>query len=196
MAQSGKLVIISGPSGAGKSTVLGEVFQRSGLPLMWSVSATTRSPRPGERDGHDYHYLSGEQFQKMRVQGDFLECFEVYGGDHWYGTLRSEVAPRLMTGNWVVLEIDLEGTKAVLERYPDAVTIFMRPSSIEELGRRLKARGTESDEQIEWRLDVARREMESMDLYRHIVINDDVQQATQDLCEILNKYESEATEAH
>ncbi len=196
MTKAGKLIIVSGPSGAGKSTLLGKVFRQSGLPLEWSVSATTRKPRPGEAEGRDYHFLSSKQFEKKRAAGEFLECFEVYSRGHWYGTLQSEVAPRLEAGNWVVLEIDVEGTMAVFERYPDAITIFVRPSSLEELGRRLKARGTESAEDIEQRIKVAGREMESIDFYRHVVINDDVEQATQQLCEILKQYDPETTQTH
>ncbi len=196
MNKAGKLIIVSGPSGAGKSTLLGKVFRQSGLPLEWSVSATTRKPRPGEVEGRDYHFLSSKQFEKKRAAGEFLECFEVYSRGHWYGTLQSEVAPRLEAGNWVVLEIDVEGTMAVFERYPDAITIFVRPSSLEELERRLKARGTESAEDIEQRIKVAGREMESIDFYRHVVINDDVEQATQQLCEILKQYDPETTQTH
>ncbi|MDP7559664.1 MAG: guanylate kinase [Planctomycetota bacterium] len=196
MNKAGKLIIVSGPSGAGKSTLLEKVFRQSGLPLEWSVSATTRKPRPGEAEGRDYHFLSSKQFEKKRAAGEFLECFEVYSRGHWYGTLQSEVAPRLEAGNWVVLEIDVEGTMAVIERYPDAITIFVRPSSLEELGRRLKARGTESAEDIEQRIKVAGREMESIDFYRHVVINDDVEQATQQLCEILKQYDPETTQTH
>ena len=187
----GKLVVISGPSGAGKSTLLAEVFRLSQLPLRWSVSATTRSPRPGEKDGHDYHYLSHKQFEEKRRQGDFLECFEVYGGGDWYGTLKSEVAPRLRAGDWVVLEIDVEGTRAILDHYPDAVTIFVRPQTLEQLGERLRARGTEHESQIDKRLEVARKEMDSIDLYRHVVVNDNVDEAVRDLCSILGQYESE-----
>ena len=194
-ASSGKLVIISGPSGAGKSTVLSEVFRASQLPLRWSVSATTRAPRPGEVDGKDYHYLDYDAFQEKRKQGDFLECFEVYGGGDWYGTLKSEVAPRLESGDWVVLEIDVEGTRAVLDHYPDAITIFVRPGDLEQLGERLRARGTEAETQIQRRLEVARREMESISIYRHVVVNNEVDIAVIDLCRILDQCESEAVDS-
>ncbi|MEC7500733.1 MAG: guanylate kinase [Planctomycetota bacterium] len=193
-ASTGKLVIISGPSGAGKSTVLSEVFRASQLPLRWSVSATTRAPRPGEVDGKDYHYLDYDAFQEKRKQGDFLECFEVYGGGDWYGTLKSEVAPRLESGDWVVLEIDVEGTRAVLDHYPDAITIFVRPGDLEQLGERLRARGTEAETQIQRRLEVARREMESISIYRHVVVNNEVDIAVIDLCRILDQCESEAVD--
>lgn len=194
-ASKGKLVIISGPSGAGKSTVLSEVFRASQLPLRWSVSATTRAPRPGEVDGKDYHYLDYDAFQEKRKQGDFLECFEVYGGGDWYGTLKSEVAPRLESGDWVVLEIDVEGTRAVLNHFPDAITIFVRPGDLEQLGERLRARGTEAETQIQRRLEVARREMESISIYRHVVVNNEVDNAVIDLCRILNQCESEAVDS-
>ena len=134
----GCLIVVSGPSGAGKTTVLKEVLARRPS-LVLSVSATTRPPRPGEVNGVDYYFLTPDEFAAARRRGDFIECFEVYGRGHWCGTLESEVAPRLAAGNWVVLEIDVDGTLAVLEKYPDAVTIFVRPDSIEELERRLRS---------------------------------------------------------
>jgi guanylate kinase len=181
----GKLVVISGPSGAGKTTVLRGLFERAKAPLVASVSATTRQPRPGERDGFDYHFLTPAEFARKRETGEFLECCEVYGRGDWYGTLRSEVAPRLAAGKWVVLEIDVQGTLAVLEHYPDAVTIFLRPSSMAELERRLRERGTETEEALRRRLAVAAEELKSIDRYRYQVINDDVEQAVAELVRIL-----------
>ena len=124
----GRLIVVSGPSGAGKTTVLKEVFARSKRPLVLSVSATTRPPRAGERNGVDYHFLSADEFQTRRANGEFLECFEVFGRGHWYGTLHDEVTPRLAEGKWVVLEIDVQGADAVVAQFPDAVTFFVRPS--------------------------------------------------------------------
>jgi len=181
----GKLVVISGPSGAGKTTVLREVFHRASVPLVASVSATTRKPRPGEVADVDYHFLSREEFARRREAGEFLECCEVYGRGDWYGTLRGEVAPRLAAGKWVVLEIDVQGTLSVLKQYPDALTIFLRPSSPAELERRLRDRGTETEEAISRRLAVAAEEMKYIDRYRFVVINDDVEQAVAELCRIL-----------
>jgi guanylate kinase len=188
---TGKLVVVSGPSGAGKTTLLKRLYAASPVPLVSSVSATTRPPRPGEVDGVDYHFLSKDEFARRRERGEFLECFEVYQRGDWYGTLNNEVAPRLTAGKWVVLEIDVQGTLAVLQRYPDAVTIFVRPGSLEELERRLRDRGTESESALGRRLEVARRELASIDRYRYQVVNDDVELALRQLCDILSSLEIE-----
>ena len=187
VTKSGHLVVVSGPSGAGKTTLLRKLFERSGR-LVSSISATTRPPRPGERDGVDYHFLTDEDFQRRRKRGEFLECFEVFGRGYWYGTLESEVTPSLVAGKWVVLEIDVQGTMAVLERYPDALTIFVRPGSVDELERRLRSRGTESPDAIERRLQVARQELSCADRYRYQVLNDDIDRAVAEIVEILNRY--------
>ena len=180
----GKLVVVSGPSGAGKTTVLKHLYP---LPLVPSVSATTRPPRPGEVDGVDYHFLAPEEFQRRRAAGDFLECFEVYGRGHWYGTLKSEVMPSLAAGKWVVLEIDVQGTLQVLEQYPEAITVFVAPESPEELERRLRARNTESPAALKRRLEVGMHELSFADRYRYRVVNDDVPRAVDALCNILRQ---------
>jgi guanylate kinase len=184
---AGKLIVISGPSGAGKTTLLKRMYSECSAPLVAGVSATTRRPRPGETDGVDYHFISPEEFARRRAAGEFLECFEVFGRGDWYGTLQSEVAPRLAAGKWVVLEIDVQGTFAVLQQYPLALTIFIRPSSIEELERRLRARGTETPEAIARRLETARRELMQAGAYRYHVVNDDVETAVGELCRILTQ---------
>jgi guanylate kinase len=181
----GQLVVISGPSGAGKTTLLRRLYATCPLPLVASVSATTRRPRPGEADGVDYHFLSREEFARRRAAGEFLESCEVYGRGDWYGTLKSEVTPSLEAGKWVVLEIDVQGTLAVLEHYPDALTIFIEPASVDELERRLRDRGTETDEALARRLEVARRELALVDRYRFRVVNSDLDRAAQELCDIL-----------
>ena len=172
----GKLVVISGPSGVGKSTILRRLL--TDLPqLVPSVSATTRPPRAGERDGIDYHFIPAAEFERRRAAGEFLECCRVYGREHWYGTLASEVDPRIAAGKWVVLEIDVEGTLSILDRYPDAITIFVEPSHPDQLLQRLQGRGTESAEAMARRLEVARRELLEAHRYRHRVVNDDVDTA-------------------
>ncbi len=184
-----RLIVISGPSGAGKTTIARRLFERCPK-LVASVSATTRPPRRGEQDGVDYHFLSAEQFERKRLAGEFLESFEVFGRGYWYGTLKSEVAPRLAEGKWVVLEIDVQGTLAVLEQYPDATTIFVQPESVEELERRLRGRGTESEEAIQRRLEVARRELAYADRYQYRIINRSVDRAVDEIEKILKQLET------
>lgn len=186
-SSAGKLIIISGPSGAGKSTIVRQLLAHAPFPLRLSVSATTRAPRPGERDGVDYYFVSQDEFRRRREAGEFLECKEVFGRGDWYGTLWSEVREGLTRGEWVVLEIDVEGALAVLAEWPDAVTIFLRPGSVEELERRLRLRGTETEESLRRRLEVARRELDFLPRYQYDVINDTKEQAVEDICRILGQ---------
>lgn len=188
VADRGKLVIISGPSGAGKSSVVRALLEICPLPLALSVSATTRPPRRGERDGVDYHFLTQEDFRRRRSQGEFLECKEVYGRGDWYGTLKSTVSAALQEGKWLVLPIDVEGAAAVLEQYPEAITIFLHAGSLEELERRLRQRGTESEASLQSRLAVARRELAMADRYRHQVVNHTISLAAREICDVLRAY--------
>lgn len=183
----GRLVIISGPSGVGKSTVVARLLRECPLPLVMSVSATTRPPRPGERDGVNYHFLSPQQFEERRLAGDFLESCEVFGRGYWYGTLKSEVASGLAAGKWVILEIDVEGAMKVLPQAPGAVTLFVHPGSMEELERRLRGRGTETEEAVQRRLEIARRELTFAGRYSHIVENRSVDEAVHEICQILTR---------
>ncbi|HZL89981.1 MAG TPA: guanylate kinase [Pirellulaceae bacterium] len=188
----GGLVVISGPSGAGKSTVVRKLLVNCPLPLVLSVSATTRQPRQGEVDGVDYHFLSREEFQQRREAGQFLECKEVFGGGHWYGTLQSEVTAGLNANKWLILEIDVQGAMSVLETHPKTVTIFVHSGSLEELERRLRQRGTESEAQLQRRLEVARQELTYLDRYQYSIINNDVSQAAREICEILARHGAHA----
>jgi guanylate kinase len=181
----GKLVIVSGPSGVGKTTLMHRVIERAPIPLVASVSATTRPPRPEEEEGKDYHFMTMTEFDRLRARGEFLECFEVFGHGYWYGTLRREVTTGLLAGKWVVLRIDVQGALAVMAIYPDAITIFIRPSSMEELARRLRGRGTESDGTIARRLAEAKRELALANRYLFQVVNDDVERAVEEICNIL-----------
>ena len=186
---TGRLVILSGPSGAGKSTVVRQLIKTCQLPLVLSVSATTRQPRPGEVDGEQYHFVSPERFEQLRQQGAFLEFKEVFGRGHWYGTLRDKVTTGLELGKWVILEIDVQGALSILGQEPDCLTIFLHPGGMEELERRLRDRGTESESAIERRLEVAQQEWELRHYYRHHVVNDSVANAVRQICNILKEYQ-------
>ena len=183
----GKIVVISGPSGVGKTTVVRRLRECSPVPLGLSISATTRPPRSDEVDGVHYHFLTKQEFARIRQEGGFLECFEVFGRGHWYGTLWSEVAPSLEAGKWVVLGIDVHGAEAVVQRYPQAITIFLRPRSLEQLESQLRGRQTDTEESIQRRLREAQAELARAPLYQHQVINDTVDQTVQQICEILTQ---------
>ncbi|TWU34409.1 guanylate kinase [Novipirellula artificiosorum] len=183
---AGRLVIISGPSGAGKSTVVRRLLSECDLPLQLSISATTRAPRPGEQHGEDYFFLSDGEFQDRIRGGDFLEHKEVFGCGHWYGTLKEQVATGLNTGKWVILEIDVQGALAILDQQAfSPISLFLHPGTMDELERRLRDRGTESEEAITSRMETAHREMQSLHRYQYEIINESVDRAVSDICQIL-----------
>jgi guanylate kinase len=186
----GKLVIISGPSGVGKSTVVEDLLARCKLPLALSVSATTRPPRKGEVDGVNYHFLTYDEFQRRHKAGDFLECFEPYGNGVWYGTLRDTVNTGLAAGKWVLLEIEVNGALEVMEKYPQAISVFLLPESQEVLERRLRDRNSEPEEAVLRRLERARYELSLAHHYRHQVINRTGarEQTVKEICDILQQY--------
>lgn len=184
-----RLVIISGPSGAGKSTVTRKLLAECELPLRMSVSATTRAPRPGEQDGQDYHFLDHDRFRALRQEDAFLECKEVFGLGHWYGTLKSEVTSGLQNGQWVILEIDVQGALDVMRHADlDPITMFIHPGGMNELEKRLRARGTESEQAIQSRLETAASEMRYVDRYQYEIINGAVPNTVAQVCQILNDH--------
>jgi len=185
MNDESHLLVVSGPSGVGKGTLLRRVFTESGLPLVMSVSATTRKPRPGEVDGQDYHFLSPDEFETKRLASEFLECFEVFGAGTWYGTLRKTVEDGLAANRWVVLEIDVKGAKKVKEQFPDAVTFFIEPKNPDVLEQRLEGRGTESEEAMQLRLTTAMEELQHAREFEHRIINDDLDAAVREFIAIL-----------
>jgi guanylate kinase len=177
-----RVFVITGPSGVGKGTLIRALRER--VPeIELSVSATTREPRPGERDGVDYHFLPRARFDQRISAGDFLEWAE-YSGNR-YGTLRSEVEQRTARGAPVVLEIEVQGARQVRETMQEAVRIFIEPPSPEELRKRLEQRGTDDPEMIERRLEEARKELLARDEFSHRVVNDDVPRAANELAGIV-----------
>jgi guanylate kinase len=179
-----KVFVITGPSGVGKGTLIRGLLER--VPeLELSVSATTRKPRPGERDGIDYHFLSESDFDRHVADGDFVEHAH-YSGNQ-YGTLRSELDRRLAKGVPVVLEIEVQGARQVRQAMPDAVAVFLAPPSGEALRARLVGRGTDAPEQIDERLRTAERELEAQSEFAHVVVNDRLEQATDDLVAIVRR---------
>ena len=189
-----RLIILSGPSGAGKSTVIRRVINECDLPLRLSVSATTRQPRPGEVDGRDYHFLDDEKFAELRQQNAFLECKAVFGRGHWYGTLASEVTAGLERGEWIILEIDVQGAMDVMNSVElDPISMFIHPGGMTELERRLRDRGTETEEAIESRLETAADEMRFMHHYQYEIINGAVDAAVSQICQILKDHSEKPT---
>jgi guanylate kinase len=180
------VVVLSGPSGSGKSTIVNRLIEVSTAPLMKVVSATTRPPRSGETDGKDYTFLSQQEFDRRRNNGEFLEYAEVHGSGHWYGTLQSEIERARASGKWAFLEIDVQGAFNVMKEYPEAITFFLTTPSESEYEKRLRHRGTESDDVIKRRLKTARRELQFSDQYRYCIVNDDLEQAIHKITEILS----------
>ncbi|MHC4264563.1 MAG: guanylate kinase [Planctomycetota bacterium] len=183
-AQSkGKIIVISGPSGVGKSTITGEVTRR--LPeLCVSTSSTTRPKAENETDGQEYYFVSREYFEQGIKNGDFLEHAEVFG--NLYGTPKDRIMKKLDEGKTVILEIDVQGGTQVQQLYPDATMIFIVPPSHKTLAQRMQNRGRENDEQAVTRLELADEEIASAwKNYNHIVINDDLEQAVNEVIQII-----------
>ncbi len=177
----GLLVVVSGPSGAGKGTVMGRLITGGGYAL--SVSATTRSPREGEKDGINYFFKTRDEFEKMIADNEFLEYAEFCG--NYYGTPAPYVQAMLDEGKNVILEIEVKGAFQVKERCPEAVLVFLAPPSIKELESRLVGRGTETVDVIEKRLARALEELDLIDNYDYVVVNDDIDEAVSDIRSIV-----------
>ena len=179
--QKGLLLVVSGPSGCGKGTVLKEVMQQQDL--YYSVSLTTRAPRPGEVDGVQYHFVSKEQFEKMIAQDEVLEHAEFCG--NYYGTPRDAVEAMRNEGKNVILEIEVQGALKVKEKNPQALLLFVTPPSAEELKHRLIDRGTETMDVINDRMRRAAEESEIMDHYQYLVINDDLDTCVKEVHQLI-----------
>jgi guanylate kinase len=181
----GPLVILSGPSGIGKSTVVDRIRARGDLPLRQSVSVTTRAPRPGEREGEHYNFWDRARFEAELEAGGFLEWAQVHG--NYYGTPRRAVELLRDSGLGVVMVIDVQGAEKVRSRCPDAVSIFLLPSRLDDLERRLRDRGTEDEASVQRRLANARRELERAGEYDYQVINDDLDTTVEQVHNIIEQ---------
>ena len=175
---SGKLYVVAAPSGAGKTTLVRLLLEREpGVHL--SISYTTRSPRPGEADGREYHFVDVATFRAMLARDDFLEWAEVHG--NFYGTSKVWIGEQLAAGRDVLLEIDWQGAQQVRQAFPGALGVFILPPSMDELTRRLTGRGTDSADVIERRLAAAQAEMRHVGEFDYVIINDSLEQAVDDL---------------
>ena len=183
----GRLFIISGPSGTGKTTLCSAVLNR--FPdMLYSVSYTTRKPRNGEQSGIDYYFIKKKDFKDKIEDGKWAEWAEVHG--NYYGTRAELLDKELDSGRDIILDIDVQGTIRLLKRYPESVAIFIMPPSIEELKRRLKLRNTDSGEVIAKRLENAKIEMAKKDLYLHVIINNQLPEAIEQLIAVIESYRS------
>jgi guanylate kinase len=183
-----QILVLSGPSGSGKTTIVERLVAESPVPLIKAISATTRPQRKGEVDGVAYYFLTTEEFVKRRDRGDFLETAEVFGAGYWYGTLKSEIQRAKEAKGWAFLEVDVQGAFKVVEFYPDALTIFLKPPSIEVCEQRLRSRGTDSEETIERRLQKVHQELALASRYCYQVVNDELDRAVDEIISIIVKH--------
>lgn len=184
----GMLIVVSGPSGCGKGTVLAEILKSD--KIFYSVSATTRSPRPGETDGVNYYFLTKEKFEKLIEEDGMLEYASYCG--NYYGTPKKPVEDMLEQGKHVILEIEVQGAMKIKEKCPEAVFVFILPPSLKELERRLNKRGTEAEDVIKKRLSEAAGEIKQAYKYNYAVINGELEKAVDDLKAIIRAEELKA----
>lgn len=180
--QRGKLFVLSGPSGVGKGTVI-EALEEEPLDIEYSVSVTTRAPRPGEKEGEDYYFVDEKEFFRMKENDDFLEWALVH--NNYYGTLREKVENILESGKNLILELDIQGAKQIREKFPQAVLIFLLPPSLEELEHRLNKRGSENNESKKIRLHNARKELKQTVNYDYQVENVHLEETVRRVKEII-----------
>ncbi len=180
---SGKLIVLTGPSGVGKGTLVRSLLARHDH-LYLSISATTRSPRSGEIDGKDYYFVSSPQFEEMIAQGELLEWANYAG--NYYGTPRSNVEEKIAQGTTVLLEIELVGARNIKETFPNALRVFILPPSVEELERRLRGRGTDSEEAMVRRLERAKEELAASSEFDYTIVNDHLETALEQLEQLIS----------
>lgn len=188
---TGSMIIISAPSGCGKTTIVDRLIKRR-PEIKRSVSYTTRSPRDNERSGEDYFFISEREFKRKRDNGEFLEWEENFG--EYYATEKAQIKDALYAGHDIILSIDVKGAKKVLEAYPKALSIFILPPSEEVLENRLKERDTDEQNQLRLRLEEASKEIAASALYRHKVVNEDLEEAVNAIETIIEREKTKRTE--
>ena len=177
--KAGKIIVISGPSGVGKTTLYKKLLAELPDQLEFSVSATTRKPRPGEKDGVDYHFVSGERFREMVDNGELVEYARVYG--NYYGTPQSEIERISGAGKYCLLDLDIQGGRNIKKTHPESILIFIMPPSLDELKSRIVSRNQDRPEQIETRLAKAMEEMSGKERYDYQIVNDKLDTAYAEL---------------
>lgn len=190
MADKGLLIVVSGPSGAGKGTIC-DALRKEFPKIHYSISMTTRQPREGEVNGVNYYFRTNEEFESLLKEDAFLEHAKVY--DHYYGTPKQYVYDMIAQGNHIMLEIDIQGAMQVKEKYPEGVFIYVVPPSKEVLEERLRGRHTDTNEVIAGRLSKARKELDWIDKYDYLIVNDDLDTAISKASAILTAEECKVT---
>lgn len=183
--KNAKLIIFTGPSGVGKGTILADFFKKADNNIVYSISNTTRKPRDGEINGMHYFFVAKDEFEKLIEEDAFLE-HALYSGNY-YGTNKKFVDEKISNGKSVLLEIELQGALDVMKKRPDAVTIFIKPPTFEELEKRLRGRHSEDEESIKKRLEAAKQELNNTDKFNYVIENDIVERAVDELIDIYNK---------
>ena len=185
MENKAKLFIFTGPSGVGKGTILKDFFKKADNDIVYSISCTTRKPREGEENGIHYFFKEKQEFEELIKKGDFLEWANYSG--NYYGTNKTFVENNIKQNKSVLLEIELQGAMVVMQKCPEAISIFIKPPTFEELERRLRGRHSESEEAIRKRLNCAKDELRHIDLFNYVIENDKVENAVNKLYEIYRK---------
>ena len=190
MENKGILIVVSGFSGSGKGTIMKRLLEKYDNYAL-SISATTRSPRPGEEDGREYFFRTVEEFEKMIAKDELIEYAKYV--DNYYGTPRAYVEEQLQSGKDVILEIEIQGALKVKEKFPETLLLFVTPPSAKELKNRLVGRGTESMDVIEFRMNRAKEEAEGMDCYDYLIVNDELEVCVEEVHRIIQENTGEVS---
>lgn len=187
-----QILVLSGPSGSGKTTIVDRLILESSVPLIKAISATTRPQRKGEQDGVAYYFMPQEEFARRKDNDEFIETAEVFGAGYWYGTLKSEIQRAKEANGWAFLEVDVQGALKIMELFPDALTVFVKPPSLEICEQRLRSRATDSEETIQRRLRKVHEELALADRYCYQIVNDELERAVTEIKNIVVKHANQS----